>query len=262
MSFRRVLGIFLIVVGIVSLVHADEILNALKGTCRITASTDANRFELRLERGACATDRDCRENTVTEPPDAFTGFSLSDLSRNGSHVDAVLRAEAGKLTCSGNVRDSALIGEFTFEPNRAFVARMGNLGITGFTSEKLEAYTLFRIDSAWVESLQRLGIKGVDSNNLIAMKIFKVDPAYVESMTALGYPTPPAEKLIAMRVHRVDPVEVKQIRALGYEPTLDQLVEMRIFKVTPEFIERMRARGLNNLTISKLVQIKIFKLDE
>jgi hypothetical protein len=81
-------------------------------------------------------------------------------------------------------------------------------------------------------------------------------------MTALGYPTPPADKLIAMRVHKVDPVEVKQIRALGYEPTLDQLIQMRIFKVTPEFIQRMRARGLNDLTISKLVQIKIFKLDE
>jgi len=47
-----------------------------------------------------------------------------------------------------------------------------------------------------------------------------------------------------------------------YRDTLDQLVEMRIFKVTPDFIERMRARGLNNLTISKLVQIRIFKLDE
>jgi hypothetical protein len=262
MSFRRVLGIFLIVVGIVSLVHADEILNALKGTCRITASTEANRFELRLERGACAADRDCHESTVTEPADAFTGFSLSDLSRNGSHVDAVLRAEPGTLTCSGTVHDSALVGDFTFEPNRAFVARMGNLGFTGFTSEKLETYTLFRIDSNWVESLQKVRIKGIDSNNLIAMKIFKVDPAYVESMTALGYPTPPADKLIAMRVHKVDPVEVKQIRALGYEPTLDQLIQMRIFKVTPEFIQRMRARGLNDLTISKLVQIKIFKLDE
>ena len=262
MSFRRVLGIFLIVVGIVSLVHADEILSALKGSCRITASTQANHFELRLERGGCTGERDCHESTITEPPDAFTGLSFSDLGRDGSHVDAVLRAEAGTLTCSGNVHDSTVIGEFTFEPNRGFVARMGQLGITGFTSEKLETYTLFRIESGWVESLQQKGIQGMNSNNLIAMKIFKVDPAYVDSMTALGYPTPSAEKLIAMRVHKVDPAEVKQIRALGYEPTLDQLVEMRIFKVTPEFIERMRARGLNDLTISKLVQIRIFKLDE
>jgi hypothetical protein len=61
-------------------------------------------------------------------------------------------------------------------------------------------------------------------------------------------------------VQRVDPEEVKQIRALGYQPTLDELIQMRIFKVTPDFIHRMQARGLNNLTISKLVQIRIFKL--
>ncbi len=65
-----------------------------------------------------------------------------------------------------------------------------------------------------------------------------------------------------MRVQHVDPEEVKQIRAMGYEPTLDELVQMRIFKVTPDFIRRMQARGLKDLTISKLVQIRIFDLAE
>ena len=35
---------------------------------------------------------------------------------------------------------------------------------------------------------------------------------------------------------------------------------MRIFKVTPDFIHRMQDRGFNNLTIAKLVQIRIFNL--
>jgi hypothetical protein len=37
---------------------------------------------------------------------------------------------------------------------------------------------------------------------------------------------------------------------------------MRIFKITPDFIHRMQAKGLSNLTISKLVQIRIFQLAE
>jgi hypothetical protein len=49
---------------------------------------------------------------------------------------------------------------------------------------------------------------------------------------------------------------------MGYQPTLDELVQMRIFKVTPDFIRRMQARGLKDLTISKLVQIRIFNLAE
>jgi hypothetical protein len=47
---------------------------------------------------------------------------------------------------------------------------------------------------------------------------------------------------------------------MGYNPTADELIQMRIFKVTPDFIHRMEARGFNNLTISKLVQIRIFNL--
>jgi len=47
---------------------------------------------------------------------------------------------------------------------------------------------------------------------------------------------------------------------LGYQPNADELIQMRIFKVTPDFIQRMHDRGLGNLTISKLVQIRIFKL--
>lgn len=262
MSFRRLFGMALIAVGVISLLHADDIDNALRGSCRITASTRENRFELKLERGRCSDDSECNSSNFTEPASSFTGFSLSDLSRDGSHFDAIFRAEAGTMTCSGSVRDSALVGSYIFEPSLAFVTRMGQLGVSGLDAKKLEAYTLFRIDSTWVESLQREGIEGINANTLIAMRIFNVEPNYVEGMKKLGYPVPSAQKLIALRVHKVEPDEVRQIQTLGYRPTLDELVQMRIFKVTPEFIERMRARGLNNLTISKLVQIRIFKLDE
>jgi len=37
-------------------------------------------------------------------------------------------------------------------------------------------------------------------------------------------------------------------------------VQIRIFKVTPDFIRRMQARGFKNLSIDKLVQIRIFNL--
>ena len=154
MSFRDLLfGALLVGLGIVSL-RADEILSSLKGTCAITVSTKANRFDLRLEHGACVDHNDCGENNTSEPLDAFAGFSIEDLRREGAHVDAVLTAEAGRLTCSGNIHDSKLTGEFLFEPNRAFVERMKQLGITGLDSQKLEAYTLFHIEASWLQALQ------------------------------------------------------------------------------------------------------------
>jgi len=254
-------GTLLIALGIVSL-RADEILNSLKGTCSITASTESNRFDLRLQHGICVNHGDCNENNIQEPQNAFAGLSIEDLRHEGAHIDAVLTAEAGRLSCSGTIHDSKLTGEFTFEPNRAFVERMKALGITGLNSEKLEAYTLFRIEASWVQSLQRAGVTGIDASNLIAMRIFKIDADYVQRLASLGYPNLPAEKLIAMSIHGVDTADIKQVRAMGYQPNVDELIQMRIFKVTPDFIHRMQAKGLNNLTISRLVQIRIFKLDE
>jgi hypothetical protein len=262
MRFRDwFLGALLVGLGIISL-RADEILSSLKGTCAITVSSTANRFDLRLEHGACIDHNDCGENNTQEPLNAFAGFSIEDLRKEGAHVDAVLTAEAGRLTCSGNIHDSKLTGEFVFEPNRAFVERMKQLGITGLDSQKLEAYTLFRIEASWLQALQQAGVTGIDANNLLALKIFKVEPGYVQSLASLGYPNLPADKLVALSIQGVNTSDIKEVRSMGYRPNTDELIQMRIFKVTPDFIRHMQAKGFNDLTISKLVQIRIFKLYE
>ncbi len=262
MRFRDLFfGMLLVGLGIVSL-RADEILSSLKGTCAITVSNKANRFDLRLEHGACVDHNDCGENNTQEPLDAFAGFSIEDLQREGAHVDAVFTAEAGRLTCSGNIHDSKLTGEFIFEPNRGFVERMRQLGITGLDSQKLEAYTLFRVEASWLQGLQQAGVTGIDANNLLALKIFKVESGYVQGLASLGYPNLPADKLVALSIQGVNTADIKEVRSMGYRPNVDELIQMRIFKVTPEFIRHMQAKGFNDLTISKLVQIRIFKLDE
>jgi hypothetical protein len=262
MRFRDLFfGALLVGVGIISL-RADEILSSLKGTCAITVSTEANRLDLRLRHNACADHRDCGESNAQEPLDVFAGFSAEDLRREGAQIDAVLTAEAGRLTCFGSIHDSKLSGEFSFDPNPAFVARMKQLGISGFDSQKLEAYTLFRVEASWLQALQRAGVSGIDSDNLLALKIFGVEPDYVQSLDSLGYSNLPADKLVALSIHGVNTADIKELRSMGYRPNVDELIQMRIFKVTPEFIHHMQAKGFNDLTISKLVQIRIFKLDE
>jgi hypothetical protein len=255
-------GILLAALLAVPVLQAEEQLPTLTGSCSVTAAANPAEADLRLERGGCEGFHDCGSNQTQEPLSAFSGFTLADLQREGAHVDAVIHAEAGKITCSGAVHDGRLSGDYTFVPDPAFVARMQQMGYRDLDSEKLQAYTLFHIETAWIRSLQDAGVTGLDSGNLIALRIFHVEAGYVSSLKALGYPAPDAGKLVGLRVQHVEPEEVKQIRAMGYEPTLDELVQMRIFKVTPDFIRRMQARGLKNLTISKLVQIRIFNLAE
>lgn len=258
---RRALLPALLFAAASTLLSAQTQLPPLHGHCSLAPDTDPGRVRFEMQEGCDADRADCHDHNSDDMQlSNFTGFSLTDLQREGAHIDAVFAAEAGKITCSGVVHDLTLQGDFTFVPDPAFVDRMSRLGFTGFDSHKLEAYTLFHIETAWVESLQSAGVKDIDSDNLIALRIFKVDAAYVRDMDSLGYPHLGADKLIAFKVQGVNPGEVRQYRTLGYQPDADQLIQMRIFKVTPDFIKRMQDRRLGNLTIAKLVQIRIFKL--
>ena len=237
-------------------------LETLHDTCGISAGEKTGMFRLRMGDEGCNNGKHCSNFSSDDLTSRLKGITLADLGRDGARLTAELDAEAGTLTCAGTVHGGELQGESTFTPNDQFVERMRQLGFSGFNSEKLEAYTMFDIKTSWVESLQNAKVDGITIDNLIALKIFKVDAAYVADMKALGFDTPDADKLVGMKVQGVNAEEVRQIRALGLQPTEDELIQMRIFKVTPDFVRSMRARGFKDLTIAKLVQIKIFKIDE
>ena len=74
---------------------AEEQLPTLTGSCSLTAASKADEVDLRLKRGKCQDNRDCGSTQTQEPLGAFLGFTLADLEREGAHVDAVIRAEAG-----------------------------------------------------------------------------------------------------------------------------------------------------------------------
>ena len=252
----------ILAVAAISLTLSAQSFAPLRAKCEITTSTDAGKLSLRVIDRDCPSDQHCGSHFNTDLMNRFTGITTADLARDGAHITATLAGEAGTFTCTGTVHDEALYGDALFTPDAAFVDRMGKLGFTGYDSQKLQAYTLLDVTSEFARSLQQANIKGVTTDNLIALRIFKIDPAYAQSFVSIGYEQPDADKLIALKVQGVNGEEVRQIRALGLKPTLDELIQIRIFKITPDFVHRMQDRGLKDLTIAKLVQIRIFKLDE
>lgn len=257
---RRIAGVLAAV--LVGMPVGAEALETLHSTCAISMGDKTGSFRLRIGDEGCGGDHHCGNFSSDDMASRLTGITIADLARDGAQLNAEMKAEAGTFTCAGTVHGGVLEGKSTFAPNDAFVDRMRQLGFSGFDSDKLEAYTLFDIKTAWVESLKNAKVNGITIDNLIALRIFRVDAAYVSALTGLGYETPDADQLIGMKVQGVNADEIRQIRALGLQPSMDELIQMRIFKVTPEFVRRMQARGFKDLTISKLVQIKIFKIDE
>ncbi len=240
-----------------------QTLSPIRAKCEITASTEAGKFSLHIfDNSNCPSGRHCGSDFSNEPTNRLAGITPADLDRDGARLTATLAAEAGTFTCTGSVHDHELYGDALFTPDSSFVDRMAKLGFAGYDSEKLQAYALLNVTSDFARSLQQANIRGLTTDNLIALRIFNIDPAYAKNFISMGYEQPDADKLIAFKVQGVNAEEVRQIRALGLKPTLDELIQVRIFHITPDFVHRMQDRGLKNLTIAKLVQIKIFKLDE
>jgi len=260
---RLLSSTFALLLAAASMTLAAQSLQPLRDKCEIRPSSDGIKLSLHVFNGRDCSDRDqCGSNFSGESMNRFTGITLPDLAREGAHLTATLKGEAGTFTCTGTVHDQNFNGDALFTPDPTFVDRMGKLGFSGYNSEKLQAYTFLDVTSDFARSLQQANVKGLTTDNLIALRIFKIDPSYPKTFVSMGYDQPDADHLIALKVQGVNAEEIRQIRNLGLKPTLDELIQIRIFHITPEFVHSMQNRGLKDLTISKLVQIKIFKLDE
>ena len=252
-------GWFVVAAACALPLHAAS-LDPFRAQCSISASEETGKYKVEIDKENCDEGHHCGSNFSSESLDRFTGISIQDLTRENAGLTATLHAEAGTFRCSGVVRQGKLTGASLFTPDSDFVTRMDRMGYTGLDSEKLQAYAFVDVQSAWVESMKNTGVRGITIDNLIALRIFRVDPQYIHGITELGYELPNADQLIGLKVQGVNAQEVRQIRGLGFKPTLDELVQIRIFHITPDFIHRMQERGLKNLTIAKLVQIRIFNI--
>ncbi|SDF45205.1 hypothetical protein [Terriglobus roseus] len=246
---------------------APCIAQTMSGVCMISEGLHkdgAPVARVMLSENNCATDgRNCMEmsNTSTEWRQ-WTGVSPEILHRDTSTIDAKLVGDAGSLTCNGVVHDGILSGRFGFDANPAFVTDMAALGFDGILPRKQLSMLMLDITPAWAKQIQSLGITELNTNRLQGLRALHVDADYIHAMAAAGYPELRAGKLTEMKAVGVTPEKVQEAKSLGFQPSEQDLIQMAVFKIDRPFVERMRARGLTDLTLKKLIQIKIFKLDD
>jgi len=231
-------------------------------SCSIAAGRWEGKMSFSWGKGDCSGERHCHEgNSDNMSWSRWSGITPEDLQHEGVAIDARMKGDAGEMRCVGKVHESALRGVYSFTPDEHFVKQMEAMGFSGL-DDQLQGYVMLDVSLAWVKSMQDAHVEGMTAQNLMGLRALKVDPEYVRGMSAAGYPELHAEKLTSMKAVGVSPEKVKAVHAMGFTPTQDELIQMAVFKIDAPFVERMRARGLKDLTISKLVQIKIFKLDE
>jgi hypothetical protein len=237
----------------------------LSGLCMLSNRADRpDKAQLMLARTDCDKDSDSCSDTNNSSIgwSRWTGVSVEMLQKEGTTLTARMSSEPGELTCNGNVHDGVLSGRYQFTPNEAFVKEMTTLGFDGITPRKQLGFLMLDVTTAWVKEMKGLGVTELSTNKLMSLRALQITPEYIRAMSAAGYPELKAGKLTEMKAVGVTPEKVQEAKSLGFKPTEQELIQMSIFHIDRPFVERMRARGLNDLTLDKLIKIKIFKVDE
>jgi hypothetical protein len=239
----------------------------MSGLCMIAASQSADKppaMQLMLSESNCEkTSENCMEMSRSNLEwKRWSGISPQSLQEEGSQVSAHMTGDAGDFVCDGIVHDATLAGRFRFNANPTFPASMVAIGFDGITPHKQLSFLMLDVNMAWAKQMQSLGVTDLSTNKLISLRALHVDADYIHAMAAAGYPELRANKLTEMKAVGVTPEKAREAKAMGFEPTEQELIQMSIFKIDKPFVDRMRARGLNDLTLAKLIKIKIFKLEE
>ncbi|QNI35231.1 hypothetical protein [Edaphobacter albus] len=239
----------------------------LSGLCMISVAhnkvQNTDTADVILRRSDCGEDGHCGTSDNSNIAwSRWIGVSLEQLQQEGVQLHARMSGEPGNLSCSGIVHEGVLAGKYEFVPNQAFLQKMSAMGFDGITPQKQEGFLLLDITTAWVKEIKDAGVTEISTSKLMGMRALHVDPDYIHAMSVAGYPESRANKLIEMKAVGVTPEKAREAKSLGFHPTEQELIQMSIFKIDRPFVERMRAKGLNDLSLAKLIQVKIFKLDD
>ena len=219
-------------------------------------ATLQNQVQFNLTRGQAG--EGVRMMGSTRPASDFRGLSQAQLVGQGSSpVRFHLQAEAGRLECTGMVRERRGQGTCEFSANAQFASALGQLGITRPTHDQQLRMTLhgFRLDYA--AQLQQLGYSRPSVEQLIQMHNKDVSPAYLRELHGVGYTGLSSEQVVQLRKKGVTAEYVRQLRKLGYQSlSAEELVLLRKRGVTAEFIAKLQAMGFGDLSVEQLLHLR------
>lgn len=143
----------------------------------------------------------------------LSGLTQAQIdSDTSTHVQFQLAREAGTISFEGTFKRGDGAGQYSFEPNRAFIDTLRNLGVdfvlrrhrpTGDDDDTLFQLTLMDVSSSFIRSMQSLGYRETLST-YYEMRLFGVSPQFINDLRNAGYENVPARKLVALRIAGVD----------------------------------------------------------
>jgi beta-lactamase regulating signal transducer with metallopeptidase domain len=138
-----------------------------------------------------------------------------------------------------------------------FAQQMGQAGFGKLSADDLVACKIHDVSPEYLTQLKQQGFEIKNIHDAISFKIFEVTPEFVAGMKSAGFSNLTQQELLSMRVQGVTPEYAQEITRQFPGATAEDVVKTRIFHIDGAFIEQATRFGLKELSLEKLVQLRI-----
>lgn len=194
---------------------------------------------------------------VSEMTKAFgampTGHQLIAMKVQDVTPDYIAAMRAAGYNASADKFIAMRVQDVTPEYAKA----MAGLGLGTPTVDDLIAMKVQDVDAGDAAKMRAEGLDVHSFHDLITDRIFQVTPEFINGMRDAGFDHIAAHDLVSMRIQDVTPEFAKSAKAQFPGVTVQNLIQMRIFKIDDAFIASAKRHGFTDLTIDKLVKLRI-----
>ena len=138
-----------------------------------------------------------------------------------------------------------------------FAQQMAQAGFGKLSADDLMACKIHGVSPEEIAKMKQQGFEIKSIQDAISFRIFNVTPEFVTGMKAAGFPNLTQQQVLSLRVQGVTPEYAQGIAKEFPGATVEDVIKTRIFHIDAGFIEQAKRIGLKQLTIEKLVQLRI-----
>jgi len=113
------------------------------------------------------------------------------------------------------------------------------------------------ITPEYVAQMKAAGITAKDLRELVSVKAVGVTPEYVKAMSATGFTGLSTRDLISLRAQGVTPEYVRWVKQTFPNADMHQVNQAAVFHVDADFIAKAKSHGFNDVSLDKLVKLKM-----
>lgn len=138
-----------------------------------------------------------------------------------------------------------------------YARAMSQLGFGKLSAEDLISCKIQGVSPEAIAEFKKQGLEVKSIHDAISYRIFQVTPEFVAGMNKAGFKDLDSKKLLALRVQGVTPEYAQSIAQEYPGATVDDVIKTKIFNINADFIALAKKHGFTNLTLDKLVKIRI-----